>query len=72
MYTLLKNKKVKKITKAELPALFTALVLTETIYRFGSFILECSTFMVTWFAVSFVLNNIFSSSVAIGKKRNAF
>ena len=70
MYTLLKNNKVKKITKAELPALFTALVLTETIYRFGSFILEFSAFMVTWFAVSFVLNNIFSGNVAIGKKRN--
>lgn len=71
MYTLLKNNTVKKITKAEIPAMFAALILTETIYRFGSFILECTAFMVTWFVISFVLNNIFADSGAIGKKRNA-
>ncbi|MBC7886267.1 MAG: hypothetical protein H7Z13_00140 [Ferruginibacter sp.] len=70
MYTLLKNKELKKITKAEIPALFTSLIFTETLYHFGSFILECAAFVGTWLAISFVITNIMSFSTGTGKKEN--
>jgi len=70
MYTLLKNKEIKRITKAEIPSFFTALIFTETMYHFGSYTLESAAFLATWFSLSFLLNKIFSISPGTGKKRN--
>ena len=66
MYTLLKNKEAKKITRAEIPSLFAALIITETIYHFGSFVLEMAAFLGTWFVISFVIKKIFPASPGKG------
>ncbi len=66
MYTLLKNKDEKKITRAEIPSLFSALIITETMYHFGSFVLEMAAFLGTWFVISFVIKKIFSASPGKG------
>ncbi|MBC7511880.1 MAG: hypothetical protein H7320_24540, partial [Ferruginibacter sp.] len=69
MYTLLKKNELKKITKAELPAFFAALILTETMYHFGSFILEGAAFLASWFVFSFVLSHFFATTTGRAKKR---
>ncbi len=66
MYTLLKNKEAKKITLTEIPSLFAALIITEAIYHFGSFVLEMAAFLGTWFAISFIIKKIFPASPGRG------
>ena len=56
MYSLLKNIGLKKFLIAEMPALATALAISETLYKFGSFILECFAFLITWYILSFFIN----------------
>jgi hypothetical protein len=58
MYTILKDQGAKKFIVSELPALGAALILSEGLYKFGSFILECSAFLVTWYGASFLFNKL--------------
>jgi hypothetical protein len=62
MYTLLKYQGVKKFLVSEMPALATSLLISEGLFKFGSFILECSAFLITWCGISFVINKF------VGKK----
>ena len=71
MYTLLKNNEVKKISRAEMPAFFAALIITETLYHFGSFILEGAAFLASWFVISFVISQLFSTANVLHKKPKA-
>ena len=59
MYTLIKNISVKKIISNELPSLGLSLIIAESFYKFGSFILECGAFLGTWYVISFLLNTFF-------------
>jgi hypothetical protein len=56
MYTLLKNAGVKAFVINETPSLGLSLILAEEFYKFGSFTLECSAFLATWYASSFVFH----------------
>jgi hypothetical protein len=59
MYTVLKNVNLKKFALSELPAFTIALILAEAVYKFGSFILECFSFLITWYVISFVIDKLF-------------
>jgi len=56
MYTIVKYQGVKKFITTEAPALGTSLLISEGLYKFGSFILECSAFLITWYGLSFLIN----------------
>jgi hypothetical protein len=56
MYTILKYQGVKKFLVTEMPPLVISLLISEGLYKFGSFILECSAFLATWYVSSFLLN----------------
>jgi uncharacterized membrane protein len=60
MYTILKYQGVKKFVITEMPALGTSLLISEGLYKFGSFILECSAFLITWYGISFLINKFVS------------
>ena len=60
MYNLLKHQGVKKFLHTEMPSLGTSLLISEAMFKFGSFILECSAFLVTWYAFSFVFDQVMS------------
>jgi hypothetical protein len=57
MYTLLKHHGVKKFLQAETPSLGASLLLSEFVFKFGSFTLECSAFLATWYALGYVFSH---------------
>lgn len=57
MYTFFKTTGASKLAATEAPALFSALILSELLYKFGSFTMECLAFLATWYSISFVLNS---------------
>jgi len=61
MYTILKSLGVKKFLLSEMPALAFSLILAEGVYKFGSFILECSAFLATWYASSYFFHKLISA-----------
>jgi hypothetical protein len=58
MFTLLKHQGAKKFFTAEMPSLGGSLLISEALFKFGSFTLECAAFLATWYAFSFVINHI--------------
>jgi hypothetical protein len=57
MYTFLKTIGFSKFVAIEAPALFVALLLSELLYKFGSFMIECVAFLATWYVISYFLNS---------------
>jgi hypothetical protein len=64
MYTLLKHHGVKKFLQTETPSLSASLLLSEMVYKFGSFTLECVAFLATWYTFSYVISQVFSARKA--------
>lgn len=62
MYTMLKNTGSKAILRSELPSFCFSMLIAEAFYEFGSFILECGAFLVTWFAISCCLHYIVTAA----------
>jgi len=60
MYSIMKYQGVKKFLVSEMPALGISLLIAETVYKFGSFLLECSAFLVTWYVTSYLFNKLIS------------
>ena len=58
MFSLIKAIGLKKLLATEAPAFLLSLILAETVYKFGSFILECLAFLVTWGIVSYLVNGV--------------
>ena len=58
MFSLIKTIGLKKLLATEAPAFLLSLALAETAYKFGSFILECLAFLVTWCVVSYLINTV--------------
>lgn len=56
MFSLLKTIGLKKLFTAEMPSFLLSIVLAETVYKFGSFILECFAFLLTWGIGSYLLS----------------
>ncbi|MEO6071611.1 MAG: hypothetical protein ABIN57_02615 [Chitinophagaceae bacterium] len=55
MYSILKSLGAKKFILRELPSLTLSIFITEMLYKFGSFILECGAFLITWFVASWLI-----------------
>ena len=60
MYSIMKYQGVRKFLVSEMPALGISLLISETVYKFGSFLLECSAFLVTWYVSSYLFNKLLS------------
>ena len=58
MYSIMKYQGVKRFLVSEMPALGISLLISETVYKFGSFLLECSAFLVTWYVASYFFNKL--------------
>jgi hypothetical protein len=56
MYQFLKTLGARKFLLAELPVLLLAFLIAETVYKFGSFMLECGAFLLTWLAISWLFH----------------
>jgi hypothetical protein len=52
MYHLFQNSRLKNLLATESIPFSTAMLLGETLYKFGSFTLECIAFLATWFVLS--------------------
>jgi len=71
MYHFFKNPGVKKIAVREIPSFTAAILLAEFLYRFGSFTLECTAFLATWFVFGWVSDKLFRKAhhgVSFGNK----
>ena len=64
MYTFFKTHGSSKFLVTEVPALWLALILSELAYKFGSFMVECIAFLVTWYVIGFVIDQL-----PIGKRK---
>lgn len=58
MYTLLKNLPAKQVLKEHVPSLAVSFIIADTFYKFGSFILECGAFLITWYIVSYLFDKL--------------
>ena len=56
MYTLIRHAGLRGALTAEAPSLFLSVLAAELFYKFHSFTLECTAFLATWFAVSYLLS----------------
>jgi hypothetical protein len=54
MFTLVKTLGFPEVLWREAVPLATSLVLAEFLYKFHSFMLECTAFLVTWCVFSYV------------------
>ncbi|GAA4727775.1 hypothetical protein [Flavisolibacter ginsenosidimutans] len=60
MFSLIKTIGLKKLLATETPSFLLSLILAETAYKFGSFVLECLAFLVTWGFISYLFNVLLS------------
>jgi hypothetical protein len=58
MYSLVKRTTLKQLALIETPTFVIAILIAEFLYKFGSFILECFAFLVTWFVFSWILHEL--------------
>ena len=58
MFTLFRSLWLKQGVTQQLPALLTSLCLTEFLYTFHSFLLECGAFLATWFALDAIIQGV--------------
>lgn len=58
MFELLRSSTLRQLLARQAPALVISLVVAELFYKFGSFTLECLSFLVTWFVLDAVLAHI--------------
>jgi hypothetical protein len=54
MYSLLHDLGFRRTLTAEAPSLLAAMIVAEVFYKFHSFSLECTAFLATWAALSYV------------------
>ena len=51
MYTFIKYLASHELFLKQLPVFFVSFVVAELFYKFHSFTLECSAFLLTWYAL---------------------
>ena len=49
MYTLVRTLAPKAFWLQQMPVLAVSFAIAESFYKFGSFALECTAFLATWF-----------------------
>jgi hypothetical protein len=55
MYTLIKELSPRHLLWLQTPAFLLSFVIASLFYKFGSFVLECLAFLVTWFVIDFTI-----------------
>ena len=65
MYHLFQNTRWKNLLATESIPFATAMLLGETLYKFGSYTPECLAFLATWFVLSLTGKTV---STLVGKK----
>ena len=55
MYRLAKSRSARQLATEQLPTLVGALLVSELLYKFHSFTLECLAFLATWFVLDGIL-----------------
>ena len=65
MYRLTQSRSPRQLATEQLPTLGTALLVSEWLYKFHSFTLECLAFLATWF----VLDRIFALRSPVSETR---
>jgi hypothetical protein len=58
MFNFFKSLNISTLLQVELPSLIASDLIAERFYKFGSFTLEASAFVFTWFLLSFFCNKI--------------
>ncbi|MEA2872959.1 MAG: hypothetical protein QOH67_2935 [Hyphomicrobiales bacterium] len=58
MYTLIRSVPMRDLLATQAPALFLSFVISELLYKFHSFTLECLAFLVTWFVIDAVITSV--------------
>jgi hypothetical protein len=58
MYTLFRSVPMRDLLATQAPALFLSFVISELLYKFHSFTLECLAFLVTWFVIDAVITSV--------------
>lgn len=51
MFTLIKSVSTRDLLLRIAPSLLISLIIAELFFKFGSFSLECTAFLVTWGAI---------------------
>ena len=58
MYSLIHKLGLFPLLKKEALSFLIALTIAEFVYKFGSFILECSAFLITWYLLGGIMKFI--------------
>ncbi len=58
MYSLIHKQGLSQFLKEEGIPFIMSLALTELLYKFGSFILEASAFLATWYLLGAIINYV--------------
>jgi hypothetical protein len=58
MYTLLSLVPAERLAYEQVPALTLAWIITELLFKFHSFTLECAAFLATWFVLDMVSQKV--------------
>jgi hypothetical protein len=56
MYTLIRDAGLRGALGAEAASLFLSMLAAELFFKFHSFTLECTAFLATWCALSYLLS----------------
>ena len=51
MYQLLRELPTRQLLSRQLPSFLAAFLIAEMFYKFHSFTLECTAFLMTWFVI---------------------
>lgn len=58
MHSLFAHLPSSVLLRRELPCLGVSLVIAEVLFKFHSFTLECTAFLATWYALSWLANRV--------------
>jgi len=58
MYTLIRSIPIRQLVLQQAPAIAFSLVIAELFYKFHSFTLEASAFLITWFVIDGLIQTV--------------
>ena len=56
MFTLIKMISTRELLQQQAPSLAASFLIASTLYKFGSFALECVAFLATWYVIDGAVN----------------
>lgn len=56
MFSIIEKSGLIPFVKKEAFPLLFSLLLAEFLFKFGSFVLECSAFLITWYLIGSLMN----------------